>query len=90
MSEDYAPVDEAALQMFRSLTGAVDGARYGLDTFEYAMVPADELNAYAADRWRVVPVPPAQEITMLLGQPKAGPLTFLMERPVIVPDTGGM
>jgi len=86
VSEDYAPVDEAALRMFNTLTGAVDGARYGLDTFEYAMVPVDELNAYAVDRWRVVPVPPSQEITQGLSGPRAGPLMFLMERPVIVRD----
>jgi hypothetical protein len=58
----------------------------GLETFEYAMVPVDELNAYAIDRWRVVPVPPAQEITQGLSGPRAGPLTFLMERQVMVRD----
>ena len=74
-----------------------------IGAYEYAMVGVDDLNEFARALWRVVPVPPSQEITQGLTGPKAGPLTFLMERlaPVAgslrlkdfngyTPDTGGM
>jgi len=46
------------------------------------MVAVDDLTGHGKDGWRVVPVPPAQEvkISMLTQKPEAGPLMFLMER----------
>jgi hypothetical protein len=78
--------DEVMASAFMGLAGSVQQAMMadGLARYEYAMVPVEELNDHGADRWRVVPVPPAQEITLVLGQPKAGPLTYLMERSVLV------
>lgn len=94
MSEDYGPVDQAfigAMEMIGGAINSVQTSALGLDRYEYAMVPVDELNAYGADRWRVVAVPPVQEVKVTLGQPTPGALTFLMERLVIVGDSpGGM
>lgn len=88
MSEDYGP-DVQMAQAFVGLADTVTRAALGagLETYEYAMVSVDDLNDRATDRWRVVPVPPSQEITQGLSGPRAGPLMFLMERLVIVSDT---
>ena len=74
------------MEMIRGAIGTVQAAQLGLEGYEYKMVPFDELTAYGADRWRVVPIPPMQEIRMILGQATPGLLTFLMERQVIVGD----
>jgi hypothetical protein len=90
VSEDYGPVDQAfvgAMGALQGLVGSAQAEMLGLETYEYAMVPVDELNERARDRWRVIPLPPSQEITQGLSGPRAGPLTFLMERKVIVGDT---
>ncbi len=80
MSEDYEhPADVQIANAFAGL-GVYD-------RYEYKMVPLDELSEHGAERWRVVPVPPAQEITQGLTGPKAGPLMFLMERMILVDDT---
>jgi hypothetical protein len=91
MSEDYEHTAEAQMaQAFSGLAGTVQGMAMGLyDRHEYKMVPVDDLSEHGADRWRVVPVPPAQEITQGLTGPRAGPLMFLMERQVLVDDTPG-
>lgn len=53
--------------------------------WEYVMVPAEELSERGAEGWRVIPVPPAQEVTQGLTGPKVGPLMFLMERSASTP-----
>jgi len=90
MSEDYGPVDQAFLGAMGSLQGLVGVAQaemMGLERHEYELVPVEKLNEYAADRWRVVAIPAVQEISIVLGTPKPGPLTFLMERRMLADES---
>lgn len=64
-----------------SATRSVKHRRHSVASkWDYLMVPMDELADRGAEGWRVIPVPPSQEVTVVLGQPKPGPLMFLMER----------
>ena len=91
MSEDYEHVDAQMAQMaqaFVGLAGTAQGAMMGaFDHFEYRHVALEDLNAHGADRWRVVAIPPSQEIKQGLAGITPGPLMFLMERQVIAPDS---
>lgn len=81
--------DQAFAQMMGMIGSALasmQGGMLGLERYEYAMVPIDDLNAYARDRWRVVPVPPVQEVKVTLGQMAPGPAVFLMERQLLTDD----
>lgn len=69
-------------QMLQGIVGGMQANQFGLESYEYDMVPVGELTERGRDRWRVVPVPPAQQIKVTLGQPQPGDLMFLMERKV--------
>jgi hypothetical protein len=94
VNEDYGPLDQAfagAMNMIGGAISTVQASALGLETYEYAMVPSGELNERGADRWRVVAVPPVQEVVNGLGGMRPGPVTYLMERRVLINDTpGGM
>ena len=85
MSDDYSheAVDAQMAQMaqaFVGLAGTAQGAMLGLyDHYEYLLADFGELNDRAKDRWRVVAIRPFRIA-------KGAPVTFLMERQVIVSD----
>lgn len=51
--------------------------------YEYEFVQKDELDAYGADGWRLVPVDPFVEVTKTLGQVTGQILRFVMERAIV-------
>jgi hypothetical protein len=90
VSEFHSDTDQAFIslvEMMRGAIGGMQGQMLGMDRFEYKLVPVHELSEHGADRWRVVPVPPSMEVKVVLGQPQPGPMSFLMERQVIVDET---
>ena len=65
-----------------------------MPSYEYARIPWDEVAGYAAQGWRLMPIPPMPEMKAVLGQVQmTGVILYHLERELPagpVPDDGAV